>query len=140
VLVRSGLVLSAHGGLLSRLRPLFSLYAGGRLGSGRQYMPWISLADEVAALKFAVEQDTLSGPVNLAAPAPVTNAEFTRTLAAALGRPAPWAVPGLALRLVLGEFADEGLLVGQRAVPEALRRAGFRFTHETLADALAAVL
>ncbi len=140
VLVRSGLVLSSHGGLLSRLKPLFSLYAGGKLGSGRQYMPWISLADEVAALRFAVEQDTLSGPVNLTAPTPVTNAEFTSTLAAALNRPAPWVVPGFALRLVVGEFADEGVLIGQRAVPEALRRAGFGFGHETLRDALAAVV
>jgi uncharacterized protein (TIGR01777 family) len=140
VLVRSGLVLSSHGGLLSRIKPLFSLYAGGKLGSGEQYMPWISLTDEVAAIRFAVEQDALSGPVNLAGPAPVTNAEFTSTLATALGRPAPWVVPGFALRLVLGEFADEGVLIGQRAVPEALRRAGFRYHHETLRDALAAVL
>lgn len=140
VTVRSGLVLSGHGGLLAKLRPLFALYAGGRLGSGKQYQPWISLADEVAAIRFAVEHDTLTGPVNATGPEPVTNAEFTSTLADALHRPAPWVVPGVALRLVLGEFADEGILIGQRAVPSALLRAGFRFGHESLRDALAAVL
>jgi uncharacterized protein (TIGR01777 family) len=140
VLVRSGLVLSGHGGLLAKLRPLFSLYLGGRLGEGHQYMPWISLDDEVAAIRFAVEHDTLAGPVNLTGPVPVTNADFTRTLATVLGRPAPWVIPGFALRLVLGEFADEGVLVGQRAVPSALRRAGFHFGHESLRDALAAML
>ncbi|HEX5118882.1 MAG TPA: TIGR01777 family oxidoreductase [Pseudonocardiaceae bacterium] len=140
VLLRSGLVLSGHGGLLARLRPLFSLYAGGRLGDGRQYMPWVSLVDEIAAIRFVLEHDTLSGPVNVTGPVPVTNAEFTRTLATALHRPAPWTVPGFALRLAFGELADEGILAGQRAVPRALRRAGFQFTHESLRDALAAVL
>jgi uncharacterized protein len=140
VLLRTGPVLSGHGGLLARLRPLFSLYAGGRLGDGRQYLPWVSLTDEIAAIRFALEHDTLAGPVNVTGPVPVTNAEFTRTLAAALHRPAPWTVPGFALRLAFGELADEGILAGQRAVPRALRRAGFQFGHESLRDALAAVL
>jgi hypothetical protein len=140
VLVRTGLVLAGHGGLLARIRPLFTLYAGGRLGSGRQYMPWVSLDDEIAAIRFALEHDTLAGPINVAGPTPVTNAEFTRTLATALHRPAPWVVPGFALRLVFGELADEGILAGQRAVPAALLRAGFQFRHESLRDALAGVL
>jgi hypothetical protein len=140
VFVRSGLVLSGHGGLLAKIRPLFALYLGGRLGSGRQYMPWISLDDEVAAIRFAIEHDTLSGPVNLAGPTPVTNADFTSTLAKVMGRPAPWIIPGFALRAVFGEFADEGILTGQRAVPRALQRAGFQFGHESLRDALTAVL
>jgi uncharacterized protein len=140
LLMRSGLVLSGHGGLLAKLRPLFALYLGGRLGSGRQYMPWISLDDEVAAIRFAIEHDTLAGPVNLAGPTPVTNTDFTSTLAKVMGRPAPWVIPGFALRAVLGEFADEGVLVGQRAVPRALQRAGFQFAHESLRDALTAVL
>ncbi|HEX5406163.1 MAG TPA: TIGR01777 family oxidoreductase [Pseudonocardiaceae bacterium] len=139
-LVRSGLVLSGHGGLLARIKPLFALYLGGRLGSGRQYMPWISLNDEVAAIRFVIEHDTLAGPVNLTGPTPVTNSDFTATLAKAMGRPAPWLIPGFALRVVLGEFADEGVLVGQRAVPRALQRAGFQFAHESLRDALGAVL
>ena len=140
VFVRSGLVLSGHGGLLAKIRPLFALYLGGRLGSGRQYMPWISLDDEVAAIRFAIEHDTLSGPVNLAGPMPVTNADFTSTLAKVMGRPAPWIIPGFALRAVFGEFADEGILIGQRAVPRALQRAGFQFQHESLRDALGAVV
>jgi uncharacterized protein len=140
MLVRSGLVLAGHGGLLARIRPVFSLYAGGRLGSGHQYLPWVSLTDEIAAIRFALEHDTLAGPVNVTGPTPVTNTEFTRTLATALHRPAPWTVPGFALRLVFGEFADEGILAGQRAVPRALHRAGFRFTHESLRAALTSVL
>ncbi|HEY1570521.1 MAG TPA: TIGR01777 family oxidoreductase [Pseudonocardiaceae bacterium] len=140
VLLRTGPVLSGHGGLLARIRPLFSLYAGGRLGDGRQYLPWVSLTDEIAAIRFALEHDTLAGPVNVTGPVPVTNAEFTRTLATALHRPAPWTVPGFALRLVFGELADEGILAGQRAVPRALRRAGFQFGHESLRDALASML
>lgn len=140
VLARSGIVLSRRGGTMGLVRPVFSLYLGGRLGSGTQYMPWISLDDEVAAIRFAIEHETLAGPVNLTAPDPVTNAEFTNAVGSALGRPTPWAVPGFALRAVLGGFADEGVLAGQRAVPRALQRAGFRFGHATLRDALAAVL
>jgi len=140
VLARTGLVLSPAGGLLSRLRPLFALGLGGRLASGRQYMPWISLEDEVRALMFALSTPTLSGPVNLTGPAPVTNAEFTGAMSRALHRPALWTVPGFALRTLLGEFADEGILGGQRAVPSALERAGFDFQHKTIDEALAYAL
>jgi uncharacterized protein (TIGR01777 family) len=135
VLARTGLVISPSGGLLSRLRPLFSLGLGARLGNGRQYMPWISLEDEVRALLFLMSHD-LSGPVNLTGPAPVTNAEFTAAMGRALNRPTPWLVPGFALRRLLGEFADEGLLGGQRAIPAALERAGFQFHHNTIGEAL----
>jgi uncharacterized protein len=137
VLVRSGLVLAPSGGMMSRLRPLFSLGLGARLGDGRQYMPWISLEDEVRALLFAISHDDLSGPVNLTGPAPVTNAEFTAALGRAVNRPTPLMIPGFALRTVLGEFADEGLLGGQRAIPSALERAGFDFHHNTIGEALA---
>ncbi|ULE32071.1 TIGR01777 family oxidoreductase [Mycobacterium sp. IDR2000157661] len=137
VLVRSGLVLAQSGGLMSRLRPLFSLGLGARLGNGRQYIPWISLEDEVRALLFAISDDGLSGAVNLTGPAPVTNAEFTTALGRALGRPTALMAPGFALRTVLGEFADEGLLGGQRAIPAALERAGFVFRHNTIGEALA---
>lgn len=136
VLARTGLVLSPGGGVLSRLRPLFALGLGGRLGGGRQYMPWISLEDEVRALLFALTDARLSGPVNFTGPAPVTNAEFTAALGRALGRPSPWLVPGFALKTMLGEFADEGLLGGQRAIPAALERAGFTFHHNTIGEAL----
>jgi uncharacterized protein len=135
VVARTGLVVSPNGGLLSRLRPLFSLGLGARLGNGRQYMPWISLEDEVRALLFVMSHE-LSGPVNLTGPAPVTNAEFTAAMGRAVNRPTPWLVPRFALRRLLGEFADEGLLGGQRAIPAALERAGFQFHHNTIGEAL----
>ncbi|MCT7660232.1 TIGR01777 family oxidoreductase [Mycobacterium deserti] len=135
-LVRSGLVLAPSGGVLGRLKPLFSFGLGARLGDGRQYMPWISLEDEVRALLFAISSDELSGPVNLTGPAPVTNAEFTTAFGRAVNRPTPLMVPGFALRAALGEFADEGLLGGQRAIPAALERAGFEFHHNTIGEAL----
>jgi uncharacterized protein len=137
VLARTGLVLSPAGGLLGRLRLLFSLGLGARVGNGRQYMPWISLEDEVRALLFAMSHHTLDGPVNLAGPAPVTNAEFTTALGRALNRPTPWLLPGFAVRALLGEFAQDGLLAGQRAIPAALERAGFQFHHNTIGEALA---
>ncbi len=95
VLVRTGLVLSPSGGILGRIKPLFSFGLGARLGNGRQYMPWISLEDEVRALLFAISHDDVSGPVNLTGPAPVTNAEFTAALGRTVNRPTPLIVPGL---------------------------------------------
>ena len=136
--LRTGLVLGP-GGLLGRLAPLFRLGLGGPLGSGRQYWPWIALADELAAIRFLLTRP-MSGPVNLTAPAPVTNAEFTRALASVLQKPARLPVPGPALSLVLGEFAGIGVLAGQRAVPAKLTDAGFTFTHPDLESALRAAL
>lgn len=135
VLARTGLVLAPSGGVLGRMRPLFSLGLGARLGNGRQYISWISLEDEVRALQFAISHDGLSGPVNLTGPAPVTNAEFTAALGRAVRRPTPLVLPGFAVRAVLGELADE-LLCGQRAIPAVLERAGFRFHHNTIGEAL----
>jgi uncharacterized protein (TIGR01777 family) len=137
--LRTGLVLAAHGGLMGKLRPLYKLALGGRLGSGRQYFPWISLRDEVDAIVHALTHDDVSGPLNLTGPEPVTNAEFNRVLASAYSRPAPWVVPGFALKAVLGEFAEEGVLAGQNAVPRALLDSGFTFTHRTLGQALASL-
>ncbi|OBF37324.1 TIGR01777 family protein [Mycobacterium sp. ACS1612] len=137
VLARSGLVLARAGGLLGRIKPLFALGLGARLGDGRQYMPWISVEDEVRALLFAIDHDELSGPVNLTGPAPVTNAEFTTALGRTMNRPTPLIAPGFALRAAFGEFADEGLLAGQRAIPTVLERAGFEFRHNTIGEALA---
>jgi uncharacterized protein len=139
VLVRTGLVLSPSGGMLSRIKPLFSLGLGARLGNGKQYMPWISLEDEIRALLFAIGHADIAGAVNLTGPAPVTNAEFTAALGRAVNRPTLLLVPGFALRTVLGEFADEGLLGGQRAIPAALEQAGFEFHHNTIREALAYV-
>jgi len=137
VLLRTGLVLTEAGGVLGRLKRLFALGLGARLGSGRQYMPWISLEDQVRAMLFAITHDNVSGPVNLTGPAPVTNAEFTAAMGRAVNRPTPLMVPGFALRAAFGEFADEGLLGGQRAIPAALERAGFEFHHNTIGEALA---
>ncbi|MEO6793688.1 MAG: TIGR01777 family oxidoreductase [Mycobacterium sp.] len=136
VLARTGLVLARSGGVLGALRPMFSLGLGSRLGNGRQYMPWISLEDEVRALRFAITESAITGPVNLTGPAPVTNAEFTAALGRALNRPTPLLLPGFAARAALGEFADEGLLAGQRAIPAALEQAGFQFRHNTIGEAL----
>ena len=140
VLARTGLVLSGSGGLLGKLRPLFALGLGGRLAGGRQYMPWISLEDEIRGLVFTIDNAALSGPVNLTGPAPVTNSEFTAALGRAANRPTPWQVPGFALKTLLGEFAEEGLLGGQRAIPAALERAGFTFRHNTIGEALTAAM
>jgi uncharacterized protein (TIGR01777 family) len=141
VRVRTGLVISSSGGLMGQLKPLFAVGLGGRLGDGKQYMPWISLDDEVGAIRFALERDELSGPVNLSGPDPVTNAEFTTAVGEAMHRPTPLVVPGFALRLVRGaELVDEMVLTGQRAVPAVLRRHGYSFQHATLSAALAAAL
>ncbi|ANI40658.1 multidrug MFS transporter [Mycolicibacterium vaccae 95051] len=136
VLARTGLVMAPSGGMLSRLKPLFSLGLGARLGNGRQYLSWVSLEDQVRALMFTLTHDELSGPVNVTGPAPVTNAEFTAALGRSLNRPTPLVVPKFAVRVALGEFADEGVLGGQRAIPAALERAGFQFRHHTIGEAL----
>jgi uncharacterized protein (TIGR01777 family) len=137
VLLRTGLVLAPNGGLLSRLKPVFSVGLGAQLGNGRQYMPWISLEDEIRALLFTIAHDDIVGPVNLTGPAPVTNAEFTASFGRAVNRPTLVMLPGFALRTLFGGFADEGLLSGQRAIPAALERAGFEFHHNTIGEALA---
>lgn len=136
--LRTGIVLSPSGGALGRVRWLFRLGVGGRLGSGRQWMSWITLADQVAAIRFLLTAG-LSGPVNLTTAA-VTNADYTRAVARAVRRPAVLPVPGFALRAALGGFADEGVLTGQRVRPAALRQAGFRWSQHDLDDALAAML
>ncbi len=136
--LRTGLVLARGGGLLGRLVPIVKLGIGGRLGNGRQYMPWISLTDEIAAIRFLLEHD-VDGPVNLSAPRPVTNAELTKTLGAVLHRPTLLFVPGFAAHVALGEFAGE-VLGGQRAIPTKLTEAGYEFTHTDLATALRAEL
>lgn len=139
VRLRTGHVLSRRGGLLGMLRPLFSLALGARLGDGRQYMPWITLTDHVAAIRFALENGDLAGPVNACSPHPVTNAEFTRALSRAVRRPAPWFVPRTALKLAVGEDAGE-ILYSQRTVPKALTDNGFVFGYPQLEDGLKVAL
>jgi uncharacterized protein len=138
--LRFGVVLSRGPGALARMLPHFRLGLGGRLGSGRQWMSWISVEDAIRAVLFALETPTLAGPLNLTAPSPVTNAEFTSTLARQLRRPALLPAPAFALRLALGQMADEALLASTRAVPSRLLVEGFRFAHPTVDKALAAAL
>ncbi|MFI8744832.1 TIGR01777 family oxidoreductase [Pseudomonas sp. NPDC077186] len=139
VLVRTGLVLSADGGMLKRLLLPFRLGLGGRLGDGRQWMPWVHIADQIALMDFLLQHGAARGPYNACAPQPVRNAEFARALGQALHRPAILPAPAFALRAGLGELS-ELLLGGQRAVPTRLLEAGFsfRFTHldVALADLL----
>ncbi len=136
---RIGVVLGRGGAAFAKLATVFKTGLGGRLGDGRQWMPWVHLDDIRAALVHAVVSESLHGPVNCTAPAPERNADFTRKLAAALHRPAILPVPGIALKLALGGFGG-ALLEGQRAVPAALEADGFRFRHPTLEDALAELL
>lgn len=133
--LRSGIVLSTRGGALAKQLPLFRAGLGGRLGSGRQITSWISLLDEVAAIRFLLTAPQIAGPVNLVAPNPVSNAVFTKELGTALHRPTVLPVPPFALRLVLGGFADDGVLVGQRVVPRVLADANFPFTHTQVGSA-----
>jgi uncharacterized protein (TIGR01777 family) len=118
----------------------FRLGLGGVIGDGAQWMSWIALDDVTGAIRHALTTDALRGPVNAVAPAPVTNAEFTRTLGRALGRPTLVPLPAFAARLALGEMADELLLASQRVVPARLQASGYRFRYPTLEDALRAVL
>jgi uncharacterized protein (TIGR01777 family) len=134
--LRSGIVLSASGGALERMLLPFRLGLGGTFGDGSQYMSWITLEDEVRAIEQALAVEALSGPVNAAAPSPVTNRAFTKTLGRVLGRPTVMRVPGFALRLVLGDFAKESLLAGQRAFPARLLDSGYRFEQPELEGAL----
>ena len=134
-----GLVAS-RGGALKRQLPLFRLGLGGRIGRGEFYVSWISLDDEVRALRFAVDTLSLRGPVNLTAPTPVTNAEWTAALGRTLHRPARLVVPPVALRLALGTELVDSLLASQRVVPRALLDAGFVFRHPTIDEGLIAAL
>jgi uncharacterized protein (TIGR01777 family) len=139
-LVRTGIVLSPDGGALAKLLPLFKLGLGGRMGSGRQWWSWVSLEDEVGAIRWSLEHD-LDGPVNLVAPEPATNAQLTKTLAAVLHRPSLVPVPAFGPKLLLGgELADSLLFTSQRVRPRALTEAGYRFRHPDLESALRSLL
>ena len=137
--LRTGLVLGREGGLLPVVKLVTQFFLGGRLGSGKQYAPWISATDWVDALFFLLEHPDVSGPVNISGPDPVPNKEFMAAIGRALHRPTPWFVPPFALKLVVGEFGEE-VLNGQRAIPAKLEDAGYEFRHATLAAALRAEL
>ena len=139
VTLRSGLVLSPRGGMLGRMLPLFRLGLGGRIGSGRQVMSWIGLSEWVAIARFLLGRDDISGPVNLTTPSPVTNAEFTSALAAAVHRPAVMVAPAPALKLALGGVSSD-ILSSARVLPRRLLDEGYQFRHPAIAGALAAEL
>lgn len=139
--IRTGLVMSADGGALGEVLTIFKLGLGGKLASGDQWWPWISIDDEVAAVMRIIDDDTISGAVNLCGPQPVTNAEFTKTLGRVLGRPALFTVPRVALALRFGpDMVEDMLMASQRAVPERLQQLGFQFQHQTLEQALRDIL
>jgi uncharacterized protein (TIGR01777 family) len=137
---RLGVVLAGEGGALPRMALPFRLGAGGVIGDGRQYWSWIGIADLVRVLELCLALETLAGPVNAVAPAPVTNREFTRVLGRVLGRPTLVPLPALAVRLLLGQMGQALLLDSARALPRRLERAGFRFRHPDLEGALRAAL
>ncbi|MDQ4133995.1 MAG: TIGR01777 family oxidoreductase [Actinomycetota bacterium] len=139
--IRSGIVQSPRGGALGKLLLPFKLGVGGRLGSGRQWLSWVSIDDEIGAIRHALTEDSLWGPMNATAPAPVTNAEYTAALAAALRRPAFIPVPTPVLQLRFGrQMVEEMLLGGQRVLPAALESSGYRFRHRTIEEALTSLL
>jgi len=135
-LSRTGVVAGPGGGFLQRMLPPFKLGLGGRLGSGEQYMPWVHRADVVNGLIWMLETETAAGPYNMVSPNPVTNREFTRTLAGVLNRPAIFPAPAPVLKIALGEMARL-LLTGQQAIPQRLQEGGFEFRYPQLKDALA---
>jgi uncharacterized protein (TIGR01777 family) len=136
VLLRSGVVLARNGGALPQLALPFKLFAGGPAGTGRQFVSWIHLHDWIAMVKWALATQDVSGPLNVTAPGPVTNEEFSQTLGRALGRPSWLRAPSFALRLVLGEMADALVLGGQRVLPDIAQRRGFVFRYPSLEAAL----
>ncbi len=139
VMLRFGVILAAHGGALPRMALPFKMGAGGRLGSGRQWMSWLTLPEAVGMMRFALSNSGLVGPANAVAPKPIQNADFTRILAKTLHRPALFPAPAFALRLALGEMADALLLVSQRVKPSKLEQAGYQFAQPELAAALTAI-
>jgi uncharacterized protein len=139
VCIRTGLVLERDGGALRQMLPPFWFGAGGPVGSGRQYWPWIHREDWIALARWAIETPEVSGAINATAPGPVTNAVFARALGRALHRPAFMPAPAFALRLLLGEMAGALLLSGQNAVPARAEALGFRFRYTRLDDALGAI-
>lgn len=138
--LRFGVIFSSEGGALKKMLLPFRMGVGGKLGSGRQYMSWITIDDAVGAIEFALENEHLRGPVNVVAPEPATNYEFTKALGGVLSRPTIFPVPAFAARLVFGEMADATLLTSQRVEPQRLKEASFVFKYPELKGALRHVL
>ena len=133
---RLGLVLSPQGGALGATLPIFKLGGGGRIGSGRQYWPWVAIDDVVGSILYALKADSLEGPVNVSVPDPPTNAQYTSTLGRVLNRPTVFSLPPPIARLMLGQLADELLLASQRVDPARLKESGYEYRHPELEEAL----
>jgi uncharacterized protein (TIGR01777 family) len=140
VRARFGIILAKHGGALQELMRPFRFGIGGRLGSGKQWMSWVTLADVIRILRYSLENRALQGAVNVVSPQPVRNEDFTKTLSRVMHRPALFPAPAFLLRVVLGEMADALLFASQRAIPARLQQLGYKFLHQELSAALAAVL
>jgi len=138
VLIRLGVVLEIDGGALSKMLPPFKFFLGGSIGTGRQWFSWIHRDDVIGIIKYILEKEDLSGPVNLTAPQPVTNKEFSSALGRALGKPSWFRVPGFMLKLLLGEMANM-LLTGQWVIPEKILKAGYQFKYPEVNSALSAI-
>jgi uncharacterized protein (TIGR01777 family) len=136
VFLRFGVILSAEGGALDKMLTPFKMGVGGKIGSGKQFMSWITLDDTIGVIKHALVNETLSGPVNVVAPTPVTNGEFTRTIGRVLSLPTIFFVPAFAARLAFGEMADAALLASERVEPARLKQSGYVFQHPELDGAL----
>lgn len=134
--LRMGPILAREGGMLSKLLTPFKMGMGGKVGSGKQYISWVALDDAVNAIKLAIDDESIHGPINIVSPNPVTNEEFTKTLGHVLNRPTALAMPAFAARLAFGEMADEMLLASQRVLPKRLTQAGFQFQYPTLENAM----
>jgi hypothetical protein len=134
--LRFGPILAREGGMLGKLLTPFKMGMGGKIGTGKQYISWVALEDAVNAIKLAIQDQSVQGPLNVVSPNPVTNEEFTKTLGNVLNRPTALAVPAFAARLAFGEMADEMLLVSQRVMPKRLRAAGFQFHYPELEGAM----
>lgn len=140
VLIRTGIVLSKDGGALKKMLPPFKMGGGGILGSGKQYMSWISLEDEINAILYIINNKNIHGPVNLTSPNPVDNKEFTKILGKVLKRPTIAPLPSFVAKLLFGEMADAILLKGNRVIPNKLLNCGFEFKHQFLEEALRDIL
>src|SRR6266851_1347972 len=140
VLARFGIILAREGGALAKMLTPFKLGVGGRLGSGKQWMSWVTLEDAVGILRFVIENASVRGVINVVSPQPLQNVEFTKVLAKAMHRPALFPAPAFALRLALGEMADALLISSQRVAPQKLQQLGYRFLHADLTSALETIL
>ena len=140
VLIRTGLVLGPHGGLLKKMAPPFKMFVGGPVGSGRQWMSWIHLDDWIGLVRLAITNDAIRGPINLVAPNPVTNREFSHALGKALHRPSVMPLPEFAVRMIFGELADGALLASQHVTPKVAGAAGYEFKYTDVQAALNSVV